>query len=204
MNWTFDLCGDHLALDFANTVSDRDSAQPVERLPDYRALLGFALQMGLVSDARADALGRAASRDPGAAGRALARAVRLRDGLFELFAAIARGARPSDAALAAINGEMAGLRISDDLELSWATSDDDAGGFLGAVVVAAVRLATDAQARRRVRLCEAPDCVWLFYDSTRNRSRRWCDMRQCGNRMKARRHQARRRGGAQGGSGQKV
>jgi predicted RNA-binding Zn ribbon-like protein len=39
-----------------------------------------------------------------------------------------------------------------------------------------------------VRFCEAPDCEWLFLDHSRNRSRRWCDMKICGNRQKARRH----------------
>ena len=39
-----------------------------------------------------------------------------------------------------------------------------------------------------VRMCEAPDCAWLFLDQSRNRSRRWCDMKVCGNRQKARRH----------------
>jgi predicted RNA-binding Zn ribbon-like protein len=39
----------------------------------------------------------------------------------------------------------------------------------------------------RVRLCSAEDCDWLFLDSSRNRSRRWCDMAVCGNRSKVRR-----------------
>lgn len=39
-----------------------------------------------------------------------------------------------------------------------------------------------------VRLCEAPDCAWLFLDQSCNRSRRWSDMKVCGNRQKARRH----------------
>jgi predicted RNA-binding Zn ribbon-like protein len=43
----------------------------------------------------------------------------------------------------------------------------------------------------RVRMCESPDgCGWLFYDETRNGTRRWCSMKDCGNRAKARRHYA--------------
>ena len=40
------------------------------------------------------------------------------------------------------------------------------------------------------RVCECPgeNCGWLFIDMSRNRSRRWCDMKDCGNRAKARRH----------------
>ena len=58
---------------------------------------------------------------------------------------------------------------------------------------------TEPAERARVRICEAPDCEWLFYDTSKNRSRRWCDMRQCGNRMKARRHYRRLQRGADGG-----
>ena len=44
-----------------------------------------------------------------------------------------------------------------------------------------------------VRECASYDCGWLFMDTTKNRSRRWCDMRTCGNRAKSRRHYERRR-----------
>lgn len=46
----------------------------------------------------------------------------------------------------------------------------------------------------RVRECAADNCAWLFIDTSKNRSRRWCDMAVCGNRAKARRHYARARG----------
>src|SRR6266851_4063029 len=42
-----------------------------------------------------------------------------------------------------------------------------------------------------VKLCgmwEASGCSWLFVDESRNGSRRWCSMKDCGNRAKARRH----------------
>lgn len=36
-----------------------------------------------------------------------------------------------------------------------------------------------------VRRCEGSQCVLLFYDTTRNKSRRWCSMEGCGSRAKA-------------------
>jgi predicted RNA-binding Zn ribbon-like protein len=39
-----------------------------------------------------------------------------------------------------------------------------------------------------VRRCAGDNCAWLFLDESRNHSRRWCDMKICGNRQKARRH----------------
>jgi predicted RNA-binding Zn ribbon-like protein len=47
---------------------------------------------------------------------------------------------------------------------------------------------------RRIKICDNPDCRWVFYDESRNRTRRWCEDRYCGNLMKVRRFRARRRG----------
>jgi predicted RNA-binding Zn ribbon-like protein len=44
-----------------------------------------------------------------------------------------------------------------------------------------------------VRVCSAPDCQWLFLDTSKNHSRRWCDMKGCGNRAKVRRHYERKK-----------
>jgi predicted RNA-binding Zn ribbon-like protein len=38
----------------------------------------------------------------------------------------------------------------------------------------------------RLKICPADDCLWAFYDTSRNRSRRWCSMEVCGNRSKVR------------------
>ena len=43
----------------------------------------------------------------------------------------------------------------------------------------------------RLKACRADDCKWAFVDTTRNRSRQWCDMAVCGNRAKARRYRSR-------------
>jgi len=59
--------------------------------------------------------------------------------------------------------------------------------MIGPVVYHAARLAIDVD-RRRISQCDGRDCVLLFVDTTRNRSRRWCRMSKCGNRAKVRRH----------------
>ncbi|WP_066928037.1 CGNR zinc finger domain-containing protein [Streptomyces sp. NBRC 110611] len=47
--------------------------------------------------------------------------------------------------------------------------------------------------RERLRRCEAPDCRHAFVDLSRNRSRRYCDSRTCGNRLHVAAYRARRR-----------
>jgi predicted RNA-binding Zn ribbon-like protein len=49
-----------------------------------------------------------------------------------------------------------------------------------------------SDAMDRVRACGVDTCRWLFLDTSKNHTRRWCKMKVCGNRMKARRFQARR------------
>jgi predicted RNA-binding Zn ribbon-like protein len=44
----------------------------------------------------------------------------------------------------------------------------------------------------RLKLCPAEDCLWAFFDSSKNRSRRWCSMDVCGNRTKTRSYRRRR------------
>lgn len=44
---------------------------------------------------------------------------------------------------------------------------------------------------QRLKIC--PNCQWLFLDRSRNRSRTWCDMTVCGNRVKASRHYRRQK-----------
>ncbi|GAA4853287.1 CGNR zinc finger domain-containing protein [Saccharopolyspora rosea] len=56
---------------------------------------------------------------------------------------------------------------------------------VGAILVAATRLVHTGH-WDRVKICPAEDCLWAFYDRSRNRSRTWCSMRVCGNREKAR------------------
>ena len=44
----------------------------------------------------------------------------------------------------------------------------------------------------RFRICTNPDCLWVYYDDTRNRSKRYCDDKMCGNLMKVRRFRAKK------------
>lgn len=62
---------------------------------------------------------------------------------------------------------------------------------LGTVAAAAVALAGDGR-WDRVKICPADDCRWAFYDRSKNRSRHWCSMAECGSRAKSRAFRVRR------------
>ena len=65
--------------------------------------------------------------------------------------------------------------------------------LLTATARSALRLASGAD-QERMKICA--NCGWLFIDRSKNRSRTWCDMAVCGNRVKASRYYAARRAGA--------
>jgi predicted RNA-binding Zn ribbon-like protein len=50
-----------------------------------------------------------------------------------------------------------------------------------------------APATAPLRCCANPQCRWLFLDTSKGATRRWCAMSACGNRAKVRRHAQRQR-----------
>ena len=97
---------------------------------------------------------------------------------------------PADAAAAERldkAAEAADLRVRFEPEGASATRPGKRGvaGALGSIL-AAVHAAMAEGTWERLKACPADDCKWAFYDRSRNRSRRWCDMEVCGNRAKVR------------------
>jgi len=195
----FDLSGGHLALDFANTVSRRDSPEKtVEHLNSYHDLVSFARQTGTVTPQHANMLERKARAQPRAAVQVLCTAIRLREALFAVFTAVAEGEPCVSADLELINraavealGHRHIVRANGSYEWRW-NQDPTLERVTWPIAQAAAELLTSPE-RTKVRECQASDCYWLFLDHSRNRSRRWCSMDACGNREKARRHYHRQR-----------
>ena len=62
-------------------------------------------------------------------------------------------------------------------------------------VLAAIGAAQESGEWHRLKACTSDECLWAFYDRSRNRSRHWCSMNVCGNRAKTRAYRAKQRGG---------
>lgn len=76
-------------------------------------------------------------------------------------------------------------------ELTLAPARADLSGFEARLLLAVERLQSQG-AWPRLKACTDDGCQWAFFDATRNRSRTWCSMEECGNREKTRRYRARR------------
>jgi len=193
----FELDSGRLCLDFVNTRSRTTG----EHLHSYADLVAFARQAGLFSADDAEWFRAEGERDTRAAEGVLRRAINLREALRAIFSAIAAGRRPSSADLALLNADLANSlpharvlpsnRGNGGYVWSWHGRNMDAPVW--PISRSAADLLVDDQDRPRIRTCNAPDCAWLFVDTSKNRSRQWCSMTSCGNREKARRHYQRRR-----------
>ena len=198
----FDLTSGALALDFVNTLSGRYDDEPRDGLRSYDELLSFARGVDCIDASETGALAQLALRFPDEAARSLADATRMREVLFVIFSSVAAGHTPLQVDLNRIGPcltRAAGqrrLHLQDGrVALGWEPIGDEPAFLerpLWSIVQDAVDLLVHGELDR-VRECAADDCGWLFIDTTRNRSRRWCSMQTCGNRAKVSSFRARKR-----------
>lgn len=195
----FDLSGGRLCLDFANTKSNRYGEHPEDLLVSYEDLVAWSRQTGIVGDDEAARLRAEAERRPIDAAAALAQATTLREAIFRVFEAVTGGRPASAEDLAALNAALAGVLAQSRLvpgdsgyRWAWAGEESALERLIWPVAWSATDLLTSPELSQ-ARECASPTCEWLFMDTSRNRSRRWCDMKTCGNRAKARRHYQRKK-----------
>ncbi len=176
--------GDVLATRFTGTLSERHGVL-VERLPTPERLADWLAWSDLAVD-------RCTSGD-------LEQARLLRESIHATATAAATGGPLPDASVEVINSWSARGRavamLTHDGHRRWrlapASAVDDA---LGVVAADAISLLTGGRAGR-LALCASPTCRAVFLDTSRGRTRRWCDMNTCGNREKKARFVATRRDG---------
>jgi hypothetical protein len=81
-------------------------------------------------------------------------------------------------------------RFTPDGTVELAPADAGVRGVLGEVLAAVVRAEHDGT-RQRLKICSSAACRYVYYDRSKNGSRRWCSMRVCGNRSKTRAYRER-------------
>lgn len=190
------LVGGRLCLDFCNTIDDR-GGRPTEHLRDYTELVAWSVVAGTLNAEEAARLRRTARRSPTEAPAVLLRAIALREAIHDVVLSAAAGAVATPAALETLNGELGRamarsqvLPTGGGFTWVWADGGRALDSMLWPIARSAADLLTTGDVAA-VRQCSGRACGWVFLDTSRNRTRRWCDMRTCGNRAKARRHHQR-------------
>jgi predicted RNA-binding Zn ribbon-like protein len=184
-----------LPLDFANSAEWHAAPEPTEKLNSYSDLVGWSWAAGLLNDQEADKLLDRASRKPEKAARALEDAIEAREAIYRLFSAVAAGREVPSAPFTHLNKAIADalshsrLVVSGErFEWGWDPEATGLDAMLRPILRSTAELLVSDE-RDRVGECDDDrGCGYLFLDTTRNHSRRWCSMESCGNRAKARRH----------------
>jgi predicted RNA-binding Zn ribbon-like protein len=193
------LVGGDPCLDFVNSVGGRQAARVrADKLGTYADLVAFAVHAGLTSEADGRALARRAAAAPAAARAVHGRALALREALYRALRALMLTRHPSAADLALVSAELAAAGRhaqlaagGGSLRLEWRDAARQLDSPLWALARAAGELLVSAPRLARLRQCGGADCGWLFLDQSRNRSRQWCTMEDCGNLSKVRRFRER-------------
>jgi predicted RNA-binding Zn ribbon-like protein len=167
-----------LPIDFVNTLdieNDSDALATTDELADWLYARGLSPDKVTVGE------------------RDRLQAVDLREALRTLM--LANNGAPSDDRAsdelerAARRGDL-GVHFSPGDAISLAPGEQGVAGALARVLVPVVQAIGDGS-WPRVKACRAPDCLWAFYDRSRNRSGVWCEMAVCGNRTKVRAYRER-------------
>jgi predicted RNA-binding Zn ribbon-like protein len=190
-------------LDFVNTVGglcDEPPDPADELLVTYDDVAIWSARLGIISEREAGSLRAAARRDQKAGRLALGHAIELRALLYPIFRALADGKEPPAELLERLRDAeseaLADARLTGTggaMEWTWPRARELTDP-LRPIVHAAVELLTEGPLDR-LKICA--NCRWLFLDQSRNRSRRWCSMDECGVQMKHARFVERRRRGRQ-------
>jgi predicted RNA-binding Zn ribbon-like protein len=187
---TLSLVAGKLALDFANTESARGSTEHLDHLQTAGDLVAWAAHAKII-DGKHVLLARRIIKDQNKLARHLiARGRFLRETIYRINSSVVAGKPPAKKllhGLAATHAEMLATATltpqEDNYEWVWHRAELTAV-ILGPITLSALDLLLDADFSR-VKQCHGNHCGWLFYDSTKNKSRQWCDMSVCGNRAKA-------------------
>ncbi len=191
---TFEMVGGRTCLDFVNTASQRREGPFKERLETYEDLLSWAMQADQLTEAEAADLRQMAAAAPAEAQAVVERGRALREAIYRVFTRRSAGEELPPEDLKLISAEYGRAAINRLLTPSgvgvctfeWQTHSS-LDRPLWPVAVSATNLVASEDATR-VKECATDNCNWLFLDASKNRSRRWCEMKECGNRAKARRH----------------
>ncbi len=188
--------GGRLCLDFVNTVDWRGRQERGEYLNDYGDLLVWSRHLGVLSESEYTALEKASLIHKEEADKVYRKAIEYRETIYRTFSSVASGTEPHASDIRAINEEL--MRASIHRRLVKTESGYSLGfdgepslnRMLWQISSSVTDLLTSSEPNW-VKRCGSEECGWLFYDTSRNRSRKWCDMKECGNRMKAKRHYSR-------------
>ena len=190
----FDFVSNRLCLDFSNTLHDRSTSMPRDHFSTYSDLARWSQAAGILQPEETQILLEEAAGHPAEAAQVLQEAIALRETMYRIFSAIVREETPELVDLQVLNAAYAEAMSKacvvlkgDGFVWDWDGKETALERMVWDIVRSAVELLVSAELPL-LHECAAEDCGWLFLDTSKNHSRRWCDMKSCGNRAKVGKH----------------
>jgi len=194
---TYKIVGGYLCLDFTNTVSYRNRETPHEWLNTFENLCVWCQLTGVLNESDANELLYNLKLDSKKGWTKLNALHELREVIFKIFTPIADKKNPENEDInyfnTLIQKQISSEKIvynKDSFYLEWTDDLSNYKKIIHHIYKSTIDLMTQADLTR-INKCKA--CYWLFYDTSRNRSRQWCVMADCGNRNKANNYNKRKR-----------
>lgn len=204
--------GERLCLDFANTIEPRGTpylseqlrATQREYLTGYSDFLAWSVLIGTVTEEEALQLQEQAMREVPRADETLKQIIALRERLYVMFWNVASSHEAQEQELQWLQQTYLDtlsharlIKTEGHYEWQWRIEKERLVSPTWPIVQSAMELLT-TEDLTRIKLCPGPPdapvaCAWLFYDESKNRSRRWCSMEDCGSMTKSLRLTERRR-----------
>lgn len=185
-NGTYKLIGEELSLDFINTVSWPRMEGEHDWLDQPANFIAWALATRIINPATA---GLVVKRSHTKLMKEMRVVHTTRTALDKVLRPLSYNKRPDQEAIKKLDElvhKSYRLRHINPKNVEWAWDNPvSLVDILAPVIWNAASILTGIE-HSRIRHC--PACKWLFYDATRNRSRKWCDMDDCGSRDKALRY----------------
>jgi len=189
---SLDLVGCELALDFTNTSSGRGFLSHQEHLRDFDTIIQWVEHARVMAPSDCTYVRMTVAKRPKLGRAVFEQVLKIRELIWTIGTALAEQRPVSEklrASLTAAHAEslrFAEMKMRDGAYIwTWDPRRDVQGAILGPITLSALTLLMEKELSRTKR-CAGMECGWLFFDTTKNSRRRWCEMRVCGNRAKVR------------------
>jgi predicted RNA-binding Zn ribbon-like protein len=194
---SLELVGGALALDLTNTSSGRGTPGHQEHLRDFDTVMQWVAHARILTPRDCAYIRTAAAARPRLARDCFARVLEIRELIWTIATALAEQRPVPEKLRAALTAAHAESLRSAEIKMregayiwTWDPRRDMQAAILGPITLSALTLFMEKDLSRTKR-CAGLECGWLFFDTTKNKRRRWCEMSVCGNRAKVRAARAR-------------
>lgn len=196
--------GGQLSLDFINSVGGRVDLNGnnytilKDKINNYEDLVDWAKTIGILNEATARNLVYLSGQKGKVVNGVFKRAMKLRESLYRIFINVIKNRKPLKEDIEVLNNECSTAREQQRLvytsgKFFWNYELPDAyDNMIWQVALSGSELLLSDNLKR-VKQCPGTNCGWLFLDASKNSSRQWCDMKDCGNVAKVRRYREKRK-----------